>query len=136
MQKFICSFGMGTPLAGKYLEVEANDINHCSDILRDQSFLSIVGSIYPEQEGMALVYKYRWHKFPGGAKNPYANLDQVDWEMLRKQKEALLRVINKEVSVEDVEKELNGLIYMLDHIQDEATYAIDEDIVFGTEEEE
>ena len=35
MQKFICSFGMGSLLAGKFLVVGAHDINHCSDILRD-----------------------------------------------------------------------------------------------------
>ena len=136
MEKFICSFGMGTPLAGKYLEVEAHDIEHCSDILGDQNFLQVVASIYPEAQGMELVKKYNWHKLPNGSKAPYANLDRVDWRAFQKQKDVLQFLMNDRSSLTEEQQEaLGGVLGTYDRIQGEAALALGVETVFRKVEE-
>jgi hypothetical protein len=131
MQKFICSFGMGTPLAGKFLEVEAEDINHCSNILRDRGILELVSDMHSEVNGRLLIQRHSWHKLPDG-KAAYANLDQVDWEALRDQKGVLVGLAGDRGSITKEQQEaLNGIIHLLDHIQDEAAIGLGEDTVFG-----
>ena len=58
----------------------------------------------------------------------------INWELLRKQKSTLFNLIQEIDNVEQVEH-LEGIIYLIDAVQDEAVdnEGTDEDIVFGTE---
>jgi len=58
----------------------------------------------------------------------------INWELLRKQKLTLFNLIQEIDNVEQVEH-LEGIIYLIDAVQDEAVdnEGTDEDIVFGTE---
>ena len=58
----------------------------------------------------------------------------INWELLRKQKSTLFNFIQEIDNVEQVEH-LEGIIYLIDAVQDEAVdnEGTDEDIVFGTE---
>jgi hypothetical protein len=61
------------------------------------------------------------------------NLGNVDWKLLRRQKESLVRA----TSVSDVQiskkcqEDLTGILHLLDHIQDHAAEQIGERTVFG-----
>ena len=61
------------------------------------------------------------------------DLSGVDWKMLRRQKESLLRAI----SVVDVhinkkcQEDLTGILHLLDDIQDQAADRLGESAVFG-----
>ena len=61
----------------------------------------------------------------------------LDWDLLRDQKECLLNVIDRlaDRKATDMEKEeancLNGIIHMVDDIQDQAAEIIGEEAVFG-----
>jgi hypothetical protein len=60
-------------------------------------------------------------------------VQKIDWKMLRKQKKDLLKVINND-SVSPKEKEsLEGIMSLIDHIQDYAvdTCELSERKVFG-----
>ena len=69
---------------------------------------------------------------------------QVDWQQLRKQKHDLINVLSRlekeDLTTEDEDKSLQGLLNFIDHIQDEAATTIGEEIVFcdfpGQEKEE
>lgn len=54
-------------------------------------------------------------------------LKETDWELLRKQKETLIRVSD----FNDIKDDMNGIINFLDHIQDAAAEEIGEETVFG-----
>ena len=58
----------------------------------------------------------------------------INWELLRKQKLTLFNLIQEIDNVEQVEH-LEGIIYLIDAVQDEAVdnEAVDENLVFGTE---
>jgi len=61
------------------------------------------------------------------------DLSQVDWQLLRKQKQTLVDVIHQG-SKDDppvVTNHLTGLLHLLDHIQDEAAKVLGEEVVFG-----
>ncbi len=68
-----------------------------------------------------------------GSKTLPLDLGGVDWKMLRKQKESLLRAI----SIVDVQiskkcqEDLTGILHLLDHVQDQAAERIGERAVFG-----
>ena len=61
------------------------------------------------------------------------DLGNVDWKLLRRQKESLLRAI----SVVDVhigkscQQDLQGILHLLDHIQDQAAFQFGERPIFG-----
>ena len=61
------------------------------------------------------------------------NLSQVDWQLLRKQKQALVEVIHQQSKdfSPAVMNHLTGLLHLLDHIQDEAAKVLGEKAVFG-----
>jgi len=58
----------------------------------------------------------------------------INWELLRKQKSTLFNLIQEIDNVEQVEH-LEGIIYLIDAVQDEAVdnEGTDENLVFGTE---
>ena len=58
----------------------------------------------------------------------------INWELLRKQKSTLFNLIQEIDNVEQVEH-LEGIIYLIDAVQDEAVdnEGVDENLVFGTE---
>jgi len=58
----------------------------------------------------------------------------INWELLRKQKLTLFNLIQEIDNVEQVEH-LEGIIYLIDAVQDEAVdnEGVDENLVFGTE---
>jgi len=58
----------------------------------------------------------------------------INWELLRKQKLTLFNLIQEIDNVEQVEH-LEGIIYLIDAVQDEAVdnEGVDEAFVFGTE---
>ena len=61
------------------------------------------------------------------------NLGNVDWKMLRRQKESLLRaisIVDRQIS-KKCQEDLQGILHLLDHIQDQATEQIGERVVFG-----
>ena len=62
----------------------------------------------------------------------------IDWTKLREQKISLLTVIGILDKDSDLEKDLTGILHLIDGIQDHAVNIdlIDETIVFGVEEEE
>lgn len=76
---------------------------------------------------------------------PYVTVDlsNVDWTLLREQKQSLLRVletITKTVTPEEARAKtgatettdhLRGLVHLLDHIQDQAAETLGEKVVFG-----
>ena len=60
----------------------------------------------------------------------------MDWKLLRKQKRSLVDVTSNGSSMTSKQKELlEGLINLIDAIQDEATEYLSEEIVFGKKEE-
>ena len=61
------------------------------------------------------------------------DLSQLDWQLLKKQKQALVDVIHQQSKVYPpaVTNHLTGLIHLLDHIQDEAAKVLGEEAVFG-----
>ena len=68
-----------------------------------------------------------------GRKKISIDLGNVDWKMLRRQKESLLRAIG----IADVQtnkkfqEDLQGLLHLLDYVQDQAAKRIGEHAVFG-----
>ena len=64
-------------------------------------------------------------------------ISHVDWKLLREQKRCLVDVVNDRAIVTATQKEmLEGLINLLDAIQDEATEELSEETVFGKSEKE
>ena len=60
-------------------------------------------------------------------------LDNVDWKMLRKQKETLLETItNPRITLSDKAREdLTGILHLLDLVQDQAAEHLGEQTVYG-----
>lgn len=58
-------------------------------------------------------------------------INNIDWAMLSKQKQTLLRVIDTDVSPQDVEQ-LEGILMVINAVQDMAVdfYGVDSDVVF------
>lgn len=61
----------------------------------------------------------------------------IDWELLRKQKDILTKVLYKRELKDEEQNGLNGIIHLLDALQD---WAVDEEgaaeeLVFGSQEE-
>ena len=61
------------------------------------------------------------------------DLSHVNWRLLRRQKLALLNVVNEAVGNGEAAKanRLRGLVHLLDHIQDRAAETLGERFVFG-----
>jgi hypothetical protein len=60
------------------------------------------------------------------------DMSGVDWELLRKQKQHLLSAIDYfQGSEPDINEGLEGILNLLDHVQDEAEKVIGKEIVFG-----
>jgi len=65
--------------------------------------------------------------------NVMANLSGVDWKLLRRQKESLLRaisVVDAHIS-KKCQEDLTGILHLLDDIQDQAADRLGESAVFG-----
>lgn len=58
-------------------------------------------------------------------------LNSTNWALLRSQKLTLIQVIG--VSPPTVAEDLQGILHLIDAIQDEAAWHIGSDIVFGDE---
>ena len=61
------------------------------------------------------------------------DLSNVDWALLRKQKQALLETIRSIEKNDDSgkTKPLCGLVHLLDPVQDQAAETLGESVVFG-----
>ena len=61
------------------------------------------------------------------------DLSSVDWGLLRKQKLSLLKAvkIRAKTGASEAADHLRGLVHLLDHIQDQATETLGEEVVFG-----
>lgn len=57
----------------------------------------------------------------------------IDWALLRDQKQALLQAID--ISPPAMAEALTGLLHLIDHVQDEAARTVGERAVFGDPEE-
>ena len=70
---------------------------------------------------------------PAGRKKLLVDFGYVDWKLLRRQKESLLRVIGiADMQVgKKCQEDLQGILHLLDHIQDQAAERIGERAVFG-----
>lgn len=55
----------------------------------------------------------------------------IDWALLRSQKLTLIQVIG--VSPRGVAEDLQGILHLIDDVQDEAAQRLGDDIVFGDE---
>lgn len=55
----------------------------------------------------------------------------IDWALLRSQKLTLIQVIG--VSPPTVAEDLQGILHLIDDVQDEAAQRLGDDIVFGDE---
>jgi len=53
----------------------------------------------------------------------FPSLDRVDWDLLHKQKQELIRVLEKRRLTESQTDVLLGIVYMLDGLQDDAATA-------------
>ena len=65
------------------------------------------------------------------------NYEKIDFKLLREQKETLIKTIQDSNVREDFNK-LDGIVYMIDSIQDYAVNVkgYDEELIFGTKIEE
>ncbi len=64
------------------------------------------------------------------------NLGKIEWGLLRKQKEALLFAVGYiQKAAPNRADALNGVLHILDRIQDEAAKQVGEEAVFGKAEE-
>lgn len=99
------------------------DIHHLSDVQNPD---------WPD-EPSRLKKGSRTHAIPTGRKKLLFDLCGVDWKMLRRQKESLLRVIdiaNVQVG-KKCREDMQGILHLLDCIQDQAAEHIGERAVFG-----
>lgn len=68
------------------------------------------------------------------------DLSKVDWELLREQKLDLTQMFSdlaaKSPSLVELRERLDGVLSLLDDIQDQAAEVLGEDVVFGPPEDE
>lgn len=72
------------------------------------------------------------------ASRAWGLLNGIDWDLLRAQKSALLEVLehSDEMGWEDRSKGLQGILHLLDAVQDHAAdYMLSDDVVFGGHDE-
>jgi hypothetical protein len=59
------------------------------------------------------------------------DLSYTDWELLKDQKQVVLKTINKKTTSKKDREYLEGLLNWIDFVQDKAAEQIDEEKVFG-----
>jgi hypothetical protein len=63
-------------------------------------------------------------------KKVIVDVSKINWKLLRKQKSTLIELLNRKVSLKEKDH-IDGIIAMVDHIQDWAAEILGEKDVFG-----
>jgi hypothetical protein len=63
-------------------------------------------------------------------KKVIVDISKINWKLLRKQKSTLIELLNRKVSLKEKDH-IDGVIAMVDHIQDRAAEILGEKEVFG-----
>ena len=58
-------------------------------------------------------------------------VENINWEALRKQKTSLVEVINDDKLTKHQKDDLDGILHLIDGIQDDATMVFTEETIFG-----